>query len=87
MKRTLPALEQAGFRMIETDGGCTAFCLDNLRLGSYILITDAEDPSAPESMDQPCVVGFYPGPDHTEAAFTFAATPAQVVALKIKVEP
>ena len=80
-------MEQAGFRLIGTGGGCTAFCMDNPRLGSYILVTDVEDPLAPESMDQPCLVGFYPSPDHTEAAFSFIATPAQVVAMKIEVEP
>ena len=80
-------MEQAGFRLIGTGGGCTAFCLDNPRLSSYILVTDEEDPSAPESMDQPCLVGFYPSPDHTEAAFTIQLTPAQLLALNIKIEP
>ena len=78
---------QAGFRLIETGGGCTALSLNNPRLGSCILVTDKDDPLAPESMDQPCLVGFYPSPDHTEAAFTLQLAPAQLLALNIRVEP
>lgn len=79
------AMSKAGFRLIGTGGGCTAFCCENSRLGSYILITD--EASAPEDLDQMCAVGFYPSADHTEPAFTFSATPRQVVAMNIRIEP
>ena len=56
-------MEAAGLHLIGTGGGCTAFCLENPRLGAYILVTD--EAQAPERMDQLCEVGFYPSQDHT----------------------
>lgn len=76
---------KAGFRLISTGGGCTAFCCENSRLGAYILITD--EASAPEHPDEGCTVGFYPSADHTEPAFTFSATPRQIIAMNIRIEP
>ena len=78
-------MEASGLHLIGTGGGCTAFCLENPRLGAYILVTD--EAQAPERMDQLCEVGFYPSQDHTEAAFSIQLTPAQLLALNIKVEP
>lgn len=45
-----------GFTITDTGGGCTALTAA-AHDGRYALVTSADDPSAPESLDEPCVLG------------------------------
>ena len=64
----------AGFRLTNTGGGCTAYekvLSDNInpangeRMGqSYLLITNADDPSHPEEMTDLVTVGIYYYSEH-----------------------
>ena len=59
MKRQIKDWADArNFVAIDTGGGCDAL---EHKLGGryYILITASEEPSIPESMDEPIMVGFY----------------------------
>mgnify|MGYP003132081890 FL=1 len=68
------SMTAAGFRLTNTGGGCTAFekvLSDNInpangeRMGqSYLLITNADDPSHPEKMTDLVTVGIYYYSEH-----------------------
>jgi hypothetical protein len=51
-------MELVGFHIAMTGGGCTAFCYE-FGNGRYLLITDRDGTSEPESLDVPIYVGLY----------------------------
>jgi hypothetical protein len=51
-------MQENGFALADTGGGCTAY--ERLRSGSgYVLITRRNDPVAPTALEEPCTVGFF----------------------------
>lgn len=51
-------LAEHGFAPVETGGGCRAFEIED-ESGCQILVTAKDDPSAPENLHDPIMVGFY----------------------------
>ena len=57
----IEAAAERGFRLESTGGGCTAFVANVF--DHEVLITADEDATAPETLNSPCLVGFYAAED------------------------
>lgn len=77
------ALALVGLTLTETGGGCTALELRHSDT-SYSLITvnypDGDPCFAPESLDEPVLVGFYDTEGDEDATFTEFATLRDAIA-------
>ena len=83
-------MAEAGFSLISTGGGCTAYAShpddDGRKVmgGGAVLITEIGEPTAPETLSQPVAVGIYADGDHIEpeqAMLTFPDVRAALRAL------
>lgn len=53
----IKAAAERGFRLESTGGGCTAFVANVY--DHEVMITADEDATVPETLDSPCLIGFY----------------------------